>query len=86
MLGALVSWSKGALPIWAVDAFCGPCFHHAMNHLVQVRTAPSCPECPGMNGQSATWDRVGGDPSLEGFNPKACRHCAFSNGADKEGT
>lgn len=63
----LLNWSRGPIPIWATDAFCGPCFHYAMNHAPPgSRTAPSCPECPGMESpQNQQWNRVGGDPSLD---------------------
>jgi hypothetical protein len=73
-----------------VDAFCGPCFHNAMEHPVAYgRREPLCWECPGSKPDydpntayagvpPAWWDRPDGDPSLEGFN---CPRCTVDKGA-----
>lgn len=58
--------------IGETDAFCGPCFHRAMNHMPYRNVAPLCWECPGAkadfpNQPFGWWDRPDGDPSLEGW-------------------
>jgi hypothetical protein len=56
------------------DAFCGPCFHNAMDHPVAYgRREPLCWECPGSKGDyegqpGSWWDGPQGDASLEGWS------------------
>lgn len=68
-------------PVSDTDAFCGPCFHNAINHGSAPgggRMEPLCWECPGSkadyDGQPyGWWDRPGeGDPSLEGWTCQRC--------------
>lgn len=65
--------------IGETDAFCGPCFHFAMNHTPPgTRAAPMCWECPGAKSDYRAqpfgwWDRPDGDPSLEGFKCPSCQ-------------
>lgn len=61
------------------DAFCGPCFHYAIEHNGFDSTASLCWECPGAksdfdeNNVYGWWDRPEGDPSLEGFSCQVCK-------------
>jgi hypothetical protein len=62
-----------------VDAFCGPCFHNAIEHPVaDGRREPLCWECPGSKRDygsqpGAWWDGPQGDPSLEAWSCPRCR-------------